>query len=266
MAVYTRETIGGSGLVAGVDYQVPLVAGVNYQTPLVAGVDYVGPALGPMFFRERARQLLGITSPKDYFGFDEDWTPAYKNGSIVNNGWDAASFGGAPDPVYVNDGVSPDGVMRFDTHAGGGTNQLLSPAFMPDSATKKWYVATLHSIDAAANADTRAMSVMLRNFAGNKTIGVGFFGPLSAVNAGMQYDGNRAGSFLSLGAKPAGKTWFEMAHVGGGVIKAAVSAGSWVTGTMVDAPTGAMRVLISASDDNNSRLMDHDSLVCIGER
>jgi hypothetical protein len=146
------------------------------------------------------------------------------------------------------------GAQQAITDEGGGWHQLTTGATAASAAfallnspaartggTVPWYCAHRSKLTTAVTAQTKAWAG-LQDASFGPTIGAGFFGNLHATNFSVQYDGNEAGSFVSLGvaADTAAHT-FELWTTGDSKLHCTIDFGADLCNvTMASAPTNAM--------------------------
>lgn len=134
------------------------------------------------------------------------------------------------------------GVVRISTGATGASISSASTTAgaVQSEATTKWYVATRFRVITAVDAVAFALAGLI-NFANTKSLALGVIGALSAANFIVQYDGNFAGSFVSLGvAIDTNFHVFEMYSLGDSVIRARIDGGAEVSAVQSAAPTDSL--------------------------
>lgn len=151
-----------------------------------------------LYIQRRAISKIGsaIGSAVNVAWYFDDFFGNVNNVGLAN-GWAFTPTGSGNLSLQLNDeGGGVQQTTSGSTAASRGSNQTVSPAIRA-AGTVAWYVAHRTKITAAVTAQTKAYSGLL-NAAATGTIVSGILGNLSAANFVVQYDGNEAGSFVSL--------------------------------------------------------------------
>lgn len=192
-----------------------------------------GGALG--FYRARALAFLGLNPLDPMIGEDFDDFPRAASAAAVSAWQPNPSGTGA---VLTQVPATSAGIVRATTGATAASQQLITGTVgqVANVSTQKWYQAWRFRIPSTPDAQAKHL-VGLFNFANNKTISVGFYGPLNATKFVLQYDGVLTGTVVDLG--PAVDTAFHVAElygIGSTTVRVRFDAAAEVPAVMAAAP------------------------------
>lgn len=228
-----------------------------YQDLRVRGtITEDSPRLRSKKWHDYLRALAGFTTQETGF-FWEDFdfidTANSQAGKFHTNGANSAII--CPDN-------RPGGIVRLPT-AGGGHCRIDSwSPIVANTRTSRWALAAKVTFK---KADIRSY-VSLFNIAQNKSLSFGYFAALDANNYIMQYDGDRAGQFVVLGAADEAEhiffIWSDATDLRGKM----GTGGTTVIASPAPAAEAADSSFINAQaydGDGTSLPMDIDWIACV---
>lgn len=204
-----------------------------------------GAGPGPLgFYGARGAGLMGLSpnDPSIAFMFDDFMQEPATNSLF---GWLAGGGGSASTTTQIA-GLGGGNVM-LNTGASAASNaQWTEVSGQASSITaSRWYHASRFRITTTPDNQTTGL-IGLINQAATKTIACGVVGTLDAAHFVLQYDGNAAGSFLSLGKNiDTSFHVFEAWGVGSTVVNASIDGGAVVQVTQAAAPADYLASIIT---------------------
>lgn len=258
--------VAGLGLPSGTGV-VKVTAGVG--SVAVAGADYeVG--LGQAYYKALAISRLGLTAGDKAYGFHwHDFDTAQTSSQPL--GWQVAAVGTGTAAIRVAGGKG--GLVRIAAGAtnGGILNMFSNASLVAAISTDKWWFGVRQAVKTAITAQTVASSG-LYDFSA-KTVHIGVFG--TSVGGGgttsftLQYDGDRAGTFVSTGvAIDTAMHVFEVYCKGDSKIYYRTDEGNEASVTPAAASALAQMLFCTVANgsDNVDRQMDLDFVACLYPR
>lgn len=218
-----------------------LTAGVF--SAATADTDYSRPIGPPGVYRARALSFLSLAASDATVGeFFDDFVVLGNAAAIYN--WTPGVAGSGS--VSCLTAAVGGGQPTLSTGATGGSARDCNGSIgvVANVSTGKAYVAFRFKIGTAVDA-AALLGAGFDNAADNKTIQVGFFGPLNAANFVLQYDGFNAGSSVDLGV--AVDTNYHVAEVyvkGDGKCYGRIDGGAEFSATMASAPADYVKAYI----------------------